>query len=190
MVEESSDREPVIQCERIALCHLSVGELVSLFEDPEGADIYSGHSYRNPHRILIDGASPVQWRAPQVQKDPSTNTWFIRWIVLRDTNDIIGSLSFHGPPDERGMLEIGLGVHEKFQRQGFGREALVGMWNWAARRDDVSVFRYTVDPGNTASVALVRAMGFTCVGQQIDEIDGPEDVYEMSVEEYLHRHGQ
>ena len=188
-MEKYVDREPVIRCERLDLCHLSIAELVSLFENPEGSDIYFSHGYSNPHRVLISGLSPVRWRVPQVQKDPSTNTWFIRWMVLRATNEIIGSLSFHGPPDERGMVEIGLGVHEAFQRQGFAREALVGMWQWAALRDGVSTFRYTVDPENVASVALVRAVGFTLVGQQIDEEDGPEDVYEMSVSDFRRIHG-
>lgn len=132
----------------------------------------------------MDGASPVEWRAPQVRRDPSTNKWFIRWMVLRDSREIVGSLSFHGPPDGRGMLEIGLGVHENFQRRGFGREALLGMWRWATQQSGVSVFRYTVSPDNVPSVELVRSFGFEVIGRQFDEIDGPEDIYEMSVKDF------
>jgi RimJ/RimL family protein N-acetyltransferase len=82
------------------------------------------------------------------------------------------------------MVEVGLGVHEKFQRRGFAREALLGMWMWASEQPGVKVFRYTVDPNNTASVGLIKGLTFTYVGQQIDEEDGPEDIYEMFVEDF------
>ena len=101
----------------------------------------------------------------------------------------MGSTSFHGPPDSDGMVEIGLGVHESFRRRGYAREALLGMWRWAATQDGARTFRYTVDPGNVPSVELVRSFGFAHVGQQIDEIDGPEDVYEMGVAEFTAAHG-
>jgi RimJ/RimL family protein N-acetyltransferase len=61
------------------------------------------------------------------------------------------------------------------------------MWMWASEQPDVKVFRYTVDPNNEPSVGLVRGLGFKNVGQQIDEEDGPEDIYEMSVEEFCNR---
>jgi RimJ/RimL family protein N-acetyltransferase len=109
-------------------------------------------------------------------------------MVLWETREIVGSVSFHNAPDETGMLEIGLGVHENFRRQGFGCEALMGMWLWASAQSGVVKFRYTVDPNNEASVGLVRKFGFTHVGQQIDDEDGPEDIYEMSVKDFLNLH--
>jgi len=186
-VELPHTTEPVIHCARLDLHHLAADELIALHADAEDMSIYESHDYSNPHRVLVDGPSPVHWRAPQVLEDPTTNKWFIRWMVLRATNEIVGSLSFHGPPDDTGMLEIGLGVHEKFQRHGYGREALTGMWTWACRQEGVKLFRYTVDPNNQPSVALIEAFGFSHVGQQIDDIDGPEDIYEMSAEEFWRR---
>lgn len=178
---------PVIQCERVDLHHLSAKRLIDLFTGENVGDVCRDRSYTNPYGVLSEVEPPIRWRAPQVLKDPSTNTWFIRWIVLRESAEIIGSTSFHGPPDDDGMLEIGLGLHEHFHRQGFGYEAVIGMWSWAASQPDVARFRYTVSPGNVASVALVEKCGFTRVGQQMDDIDGLEDIYEMSVEEFRAR---
>lgn len=186
-MELPHETQPVIHCERLDLHHLAADDLFTLSSDPENKSIYLDNGYRNPHRVLMDGPSPVRWRLPQVLADASVNKWFIRWMVERDSKVIVGSLSFHGPPDERGMLEIGLGVHEKFQRQGYAREALIGMWMWASEQPGVKVFRYTVDPNNEPSVGLVRGLGFTHVGQQIDEEDGPEDIYEMSVDDFCNR---
>jgi RimJ/RimL family protein N-acetyltransferase len=188
VVEFSRESEPIIACERLDLHHISACDLVTLYEDPENVSIYTKGDFTNPYRVLIDGHSPLRWRVPQVKANPEVNKWFVRWMVLRETREIVGSLSFHGAPDETGMLEIGLGVHEKFWRQGFGYEALMGMWLWAASQSGVLKFRYTVDPNNQASVGLVRKFGFAHVGQQIDDEDGPEDIYEMSVKNFLNRH--
>jgi RimJ/RimL family protein N-acetyltransferase len=187
-VEFSHVSEPIIACERLDLHHISVSDLVMLFEDPENFSIYRSGLFANPHRVLIDGHSPLRWRVPQVKENPSVNKWFVRWMVLRESREIVGSLSFHGSPDETGMLEIGLGVHKNFWRRGFASEALLGMWLWAASQSGVLKFRYTVDPNNDASVGLIHKFGFTYVGQQIDDEDGPEDIYEMSVKDFLNQH--
>ncbi len=107
--------------------------------------------------------------------------------MLRESNEIIGSISFHAPPDSEGMLEIGLGVHEKFRNRGFATEALLGMWKWASLQSGVRTFRYTVDPHNLPSVRVIKRFEFKRVGQQIDEIDGPEDIYELSTAEFMRR---
>ena len=187
-VEFSRVSEPVIACERLDLHHISARDLVTLYEDPENLSIYGKGDFTNPYRVLIEGHSPLRWRVPQVKANPEVNKWFVRWMVLRETREIVGSLSFHGAPDETGMLEIGIGVHENFWRQGFGYEALLGMWLWAAPQAGVLKFRYTVDPNNEASVGLVRKFGFVHVGQQVDDEDGPEDIYEMSVKDFLKLH--
>ncbi len=108
-------------------------------------------------------------------------------MVEKETREIVGSTSFHGPPDEVGMMEIGLGVHPSFKRRGYATEALTGMWSWVIDQPGVELLRYTVDPNNEASVAVIQKFGFTRVGQQIDLEDGPEDIYEMSANEFRQR---
>ena len=178
------DREPVIHTPRLELHHLSVAEIISLFENPEDPWIYEGKDFTNPHRELIDVSGPLAWRVPQVKVEPQLNKWFVRWMVLRQSREIIGSTSFHGVPDESGMIEIGLGVCPKFQKQGFAFEALAGMWGWVCMQEGVKTLRYTVAASNEASIALVNKFGFTHTGQQLDEIDGPEEIYELPAQEF------
>ena len=179
--------EAVITTPRLELHHMCVEDLMFLFETPDDVSIYEGKPYANPHRILMDGSGPLRWRVPQVKSDPSVNKWFIRWMVEKETREIVGSTSFHGPPDEKGMMEIGLGVHNDFQRRGYATEALIGMWSWVVDQAGVELLRYTVDPNNEASVAVIKKFGFERVGQQIDPEDGPEDIYEMSANEFRRR---
>ena len=179
--------EAMIATPRLELHHICVDDLMSLFDTPDDVSIYEGKPYINPYRVLMDQSGPLRWRVPQVKSDPSVNKWFVRWMVEKETREIVGSTSFHGPPDEKGMMEIGLGVHADFQRRGYATEALTGMWSWVINQPGVELLRYTVDPNNEASVALIKKFGFEGVGQQIDPEDGPEDIYEMSANEFRRR---
>jgi len=186
MLEDGSSEE-MIATPRLELHHISASDLIMLFESPENVSIYNEKSYANPHRVLMDDSGPLRWRVPQVTAEAAVNKWFVRWMVEKTTREIVGSTSFHGPPDEMGMMEIGLGVHPDFQRRGFATEALAGMWSWVVDQPGVELLRYTVDPNNEASVAVIKKFGFKLVGQQIDPEDGPEDIYEMSANEFRRR---
>lgn len=177
--------EPVIETERLELHHLNARDLLTLFEEPESTSIYEERAFSNPHRVLVDEQGPLAWRVPQVKTDPALNRWFVRWIVLRESGEIIGSTSFHSAPNLQGMIEIGLGIHDEFRNRGYAREALRGMWEWALTYPEVKVLRYTVSISNAPSIQVIRHFGFELVGQQMDEIDGPEDIYEISREKFL-----
>jgi RimJ/RimL family protein N-acetyltransferase len=87
------------------------------------------------------------------------------------------------------VLEIGLGLHEDFRGRGYGFETVAGMLTLAALQRGVTTLRYTVSTGNVASVKLIEKFGFDRIGEQIDDDDGPEGIYEMSFEEFRPRRG-
>ena len=174
----------LIHTKRLDLHHINADDLIELFENRDDAKALSGKDFTNPLRVLIDFQGPLAWRVPQVKENSEVNKWFVRWAVLRSTQEIIGSASFHGAPDESGMMEIGLGVEAAYQRQGFGREILQGMWGWVVTEPGVTTLRYTVSPTNIASIALINSFEFEYIGEQMDEVDGPESIYEMSAEKY------
>ncbi len=178
------ERQPVIHTKRLELYHISAKELITLFENPEKVWIYEGKNFTNPHRQLIDDSGPLAWRVPQVKLNEDLNKWFVRWIVLKSNREIIGSTSFHAAPDDCGMIEIGLGIAQQFSNKGFGFESLAGMWGWVIHEPEVKTLRYTVSANNQASIALIKKFGFAHVGQQLDEIDGPEEIYELSAFEF------
>lgn len=179
----------IIETPRLFLYHICADDLITLFEEPEDLVIYEGKPYTNPYRQLMDESGPLAWRVPQVKADPSLNKWFVRWIVLKESGEIIGSTSFHGAPDSHGMIEVGLGIQEKFRNQGFAREALRGFWLWALQFPEVEILRYTVSPTNAPSIRVVESFAFEYKGQQIDEVDGPESIYEISKGDFLNAEG-
>ena len=181
--------EPVILTPRLELHHLSAQAIIELFENKNDSVALLGQSITNPYRVLVDSRGPLAWRVPQVKVDPSVNRWFVRYIVLKESQEVIGSTSFHGVPDADGMMEIGLGIEEAFRNKGYAREALAGMWKWVCAYPEVKTLRYTVSPDNLASIAVINYFGFEYKGQQIDEEDGPENIYEMSTKDFMAKWG-
>ena len=181
--------QPLISTERLELHHIPADGLISLLDEKSDLLAITARTFSNPLKVLVDDEGPLPWRVPQVKADPSTNKWFIRFIVLKELNQVIGSVSFHGVPDENGMMEIGIGVEEPFRGKRYAREALRGMWNWVCNEPGVKVLRYTVSPENAPSIAIIEHFGFTYIGVQIDEEDGPENIYEMSVEDFKEKWG-
>ena len=181
--------QPVIETDRLELHHIRGDHLVERFEVRSDLPALQDNDFTNPLRVLVDFQGPLAWRVPQVKADPTCNKWFVRWIVLKENREVIGSTSFHGAPDNDGMLEIGLGIENDYQNQGFAREALLGMWRWAIEFPEVRTLRYTVSPDNAPSIAVINYFGFELKGQQMDEIDGPENIYEMSAVDFKARWG-
>ena len=181
--------QPVIATRRLELHHIPADGLISLLDEKSDRLAIADRPFTNPLRVLVDNEGPLPWRVPQVKEDPSKNRWFIRFIVLKEMNEVIGSISFHGVPDESGMMEIGLGIEEPFRGHGYAQEALLGMWRWVCGEEGVKVLRYTVSPDNAPSMAIIERFGFTYQGVQIDEEDGPENIYEMGVTEFMQKWG-
>jgi RimJ/RimL family protein N-acetyltransferase len=90
----------------------------------------------------------------------------------------VGRAGFHGPPDEAGTVEVGYAIDPAYRRRGYALAALATLLDRAAREPAVSTVRASVRPDNQASRALVESFGFVPVGQQWDDEDGLETVYE------------
>lgn len=179
--------EPTLHTDRLELWHLSIADMRDIVEKPDSRAVWANKPFQNSFNVFVDKPGPLRWRLPQAMKDPSTNKWFVRLIVEKSSHDVVGSISFHGPPNDVGILEVGLEIVPAKQRNGYATEALVAMWAWATEYSEVQTLRYCVGVDNQPSQALIGSFGFSHVGQQDDEIDGTEDIFEMSVAEFRRR---
>ena len=127
--------------------------------------------------FLVDHAWLWDIRLAQVAQDPAALAWIARAATLPD-GTVVGLVGFHGPPDERGMVEVAYGVDPAFRRQGYARALLALALDWAASVPEVSVVRASISPSNQASLATLRPFGFDPVGEQWDEQDGLELLFE------------
>ena len=120
-------------------------------------------------------------RAAQVVETPADLAWVTGVIVADDLEQAVGAGGFHAAPDEVGMVEAGYGVDPDFQRRGSARATLRALIARARAEPAARVFRLTISPDNAPSLALVRQFPFVEVGEQWDDEDGLETIYEMPV---------
>jgi ribosomal-protein-alanine N-acetyltransferase len=119
-------------------------------------------------------------RHRQLQKDPSEAPWLFRPGVHRETGSVVGKVGFHAPPDADGAVEIGYRVATAYRRQGFAHEMAVGMLRWAAEQGARTAIA-SVRPDNTPSLRIIERLGFERTGEQMDDIDGLEWVFQGSL---------
>ncbi|MFB7088163.1 GNAT family N-acetyltransferase [Streptomyces sp. NPDC056296] len=110
--------------------------------------------------------------------DPGHARWMARQAVVGDESLVVGHAGFHGPPDEAGMVEIGYSIDPRFRRRGYARSTLIELLRRAAAEPTVATVRATIGPDNVASLATISGFGFTHVGEEWDEEDGHELVFE------------
>jgi [ribosomal protein S5]-alanine N-acetyltransferase len=120
-------------------------------------------------------------RLPQVAADPAAIDWIARAAVDTSTDRVVGHVGFHGPPDERGIVEVAYSVDPALRRRGYAGAMLAAALDWAASVPDVSVVRASISPTNAASLATIGPFGFEAVGEQWDEEDGLELLFERPV---------
>lgn len=126
-------------------------------------------------------ANFARLRLAQLKSDPSIRQWLGRAMVLTDSDGrrrVIGSIGFHGPPNAEGKAEIGYRVDPEFRRRGYAREAIRALFDWAYRERGIENFVASISPTNEPSLRLAAEFGFVQVGEQMDEIDGLELVFE------------
>lgn len=121
------------------------------------------------------------YRIAQIEADPASADWLVRVVVSVPEGAAVGHAGFHGPPDERGMVEVGYSVVPEFRRRGYAKAMVRELLARAAAEPQVAVVRASISPDNEASLATVAGFGFTRVGEQWDEEDGWELLFELSV---------
>jgi ribosomal-protein-alanine N-acetyltransferase len=122
-----------------------------------------------------------RYRLNQIAADPGSARWIVRAAVTGPDGVVVGHAGYHGPPDENGMVEVGYSVDPAHRRQGYARAMLRELLRRAAEEPDVRVVRASISPDNVASLATIAGFGFVKVGEQWDDEDGLEHVYEVAV---------
>ncbi len=131
----------------------------------------------------FDEAWVSELRLKQWTEDPSYGPWSVRAIGLKDTGQIIGNMNCHHAPmpfmiagEAMLAVEMGYTIFEPWRRRGFVTEAIQGFTKWAMAQG-VQALVLSISPDNAASLSLAAKLGGEKIGSQVDEIDGPEDIY-------------
>lgn len=102
------------------------------------------------------------------------DSWFQLGIYLKDNQELVGDLSLHFLPPDSQQTEIGFTIAPDHQRNGYATEAVEAAIDYLFTTLDVHRVTASVDPKNTASIALVERIGMRKEGhfRQSVPIDG------------------
>ena len=165
----------------VRIVHLSPEALAALAAGDLDSVSASTGLELTPYTVSDERIGVWRRRARQVVDTPEDLPWVTGILVDDDLGAVVGGAGFHAAPDAEGMVEVGYGVDPAFRRRGYARAALLHMVDRARAHPDVRVLRATVSPDNTASLGLIAQLPFVEVGEQWDDEDGLETIFELDV---------
>lgn len=118
-------------------------------------------------------------RRDQLLETPDAAPWLVRAVWDPARHAVVGHAGFHGPPDPTGMVEVGYTVVPELRGKGLGHRILASLLAEAWKHPQVRTVRATISPQNLPSLAVVRRAGLRHVGEQWDDDDGLELVFEL-----------
>lgn len=101
-------------------------------------------------------------------KHPDKWEWYAIWMIELKNGTHIGELCFKGL-DENGVAEIGYGISEEYQGNGYATEAVNAAVGWALELSGVKCVLAETESDNTASIRVLEKCGFISTGASGEE---------------------
>ena len=95
---------------------------------------------------------------------PDQWDWYAMWMIEKTDGTHIGDLCFMGLKGN-GNPEIGYGILDEFQGQGYATEAVKLALRWAFGFPEVAAVEAEADPENAASQKVLDKCGFQATGE-------------------------
>jgi ribosomal-protein-alanine N-acetyltransferase len=121
-------------------------------------------------------------RLRQMHDDARFKQWCPHAVVL--DGRLIGHAGFHGPPGVNSAqnpdaVEYGYKILPAWRGRGYATAAATMLMELAQEWAGIQRFVLSVAPDNEPSLAIVRKLGFVRTGEQMDEEDGLEWIFEL-----------
>ena len=94
---------------------------------------------------------------------PDQWDWYAVWMIELKDGTHIGELCFKGLSAD-GIAEIGYGISEEYQNNGYATEAVKAVLEWAFAHPALAAVEAETDSENTASKSVLRKCGFALNG--------------------------
>jgi RimJ/RimL family protein N-acetyltransferase len=130
-----------------------------------------------PGRALVERAFSADVEA--MRRDPARRLWGDRLLITPGPEPrVIGSVIFHGRPDDDGVAEVGYGVEAGSQGQGFATEATLASVEWALEQPECVAVTATTYVWHQASLRVIAKIGMVPAGTRDHELLGELLVFE------------
>jgi RimJ/RimL family protein N-acetyltransferase len=142
---------------------------------------------------LVEARMPERWPNPElieraftasldaIRAQPDVRLWGDRVMIVRAETEeprVVGSVVFHGRPEDDGVAEIAYGVEEASQGQGYATEAVDASIEWALAQTGVHAVQAATFPWHRPSLRVIEKVGMTHVGRREHELLGEMLVFE------------
>ncbi|OLT23891.1 GNAT family N-acetyltransferase [Actinomadura sp. CNU-125] len=129
--------------------------------------------------FLTDEAKYLwRYRLDQLARTPADAPWIVRAAISEPDGAVVGYAGYQRGPDENGLVEVSYSVDPAHRRRGHARAMLAALLDRAAAEPSVRTVRASIRPDNAGSLATIAGHGFVHVGEQWDEEDGRELLFE------------
>ena len=137
----------IIETDRLMIHTASQDEMICLIE--KQTDEILIKAYREMLQGSLD--HPQEW------------DWYAIWIIERKSGSYVGDLSFKGLNAD-GSVEIGYGISEENQGNGYAAEAVNAVTAWALNQPGICRVEAETEPENRASQRVLEKCGFVPSG--------------------------
>ena len=94
---------------------------------------------------------------------PDQWDWYAIWMIELKDGTHIGELCFKGL-SVNGIAEIGYGISEEYQNNGYATEAVKAVLEWAFSHPEVIAIEAETESENAASISVLKKCGFALNG--------------------------
>jgi len=159
MKEKKRDSMFILETEKLKLIPLDVLNLGYSIEDRQKMERNLG--VKNTDTELEEPVkTAMRTSLKMVLENKKNYLWSTSWeIVLKKENRIIGGLCFKGCPDEKGRVEIGYGMQDKYRCKGYTTEAVKELINWAFSFNSVAEIIAETEKDNLPSHRVLEKVG-------------------------------
>lgn len=95
-----------------------------------------------------------------MSRNPGKEYWGAAWKIALHDGTRVGDLCFKGAPNELGEVEIGYGIDEPMQRNGYATEMVAAMLHWTMVQPGVKMVTAETDKDNKISQKILLRNGF------------------------------
>ena len=133
----------MLETERLRIYPATREQMDAMIASEQDAEL------KKAYMEMLEGclAHPDQWG------------WYAAWKIEKKDATSVGDLCFKGL-GENGVAEIGYGILEEYQGQGYATEAVQAVCRWAFQHPEVNALEAETAPENAASQRVLEKCGF------------------------------
>ncbi len=159
-----------IKTERLDLAPLNPTQLQQYLEQPDLLEQELGFPISRGIVTEIVQRAIRMKLAKMANADKTLFAWYTYWLlVIRSAPFGAGLVGFKGPPNQNGEVEIGYGIDQNYQGQGYMTEAVRAMISWAFKETSCcSVTAPNTKKWNLASQRVLLKAGMKAYEESED----------------------